>query len=331
MFKDLKVIISMLKQEQSPKVLCISHIKDVDGCVCAALIRYATKSQFLLTNYGNINQCLRRVENKYDLIYICDLGINESIMKEFDRIQQNTEITYIDHHNIDEGLLEKLEKMDIKIVHDQRDSAGVLTFNLFKEVLPREAGLLAAYAAISDRLEDGPIAKKIIQQYDREFILYETMLLSYTLSKADDSFKKRIVHRLSNLEYPHRIKDVPALAQEQVERIAVLRNELPLKASKIGDIVFIEVIEDSPGAIANLLLDVCEATIGICYRTNSQMQVSDLSIRGSASIKVDLGKITSQLAKQFDGFGGGHPKACGARIPTPRIMEFISALVKHTE
>ncbi len=321
----------MLKLKQSTKILCISHIKDVDGCVCAALIRHATKSQFLLTNYGNITQCLRRVENKYDLIYICDLGINESIMKEFDRIQKHTKIIYIDHHHIDKDVFKKLEKMDIKIVHNKRDSAGVLTFNLFKEILPREAGLLASYAAISDRLEDGPIAKKIIQQYDREFMLYETMLLSYALNKADEVFKKRIVRRLSNLEYPHRIKDVPTIALEQVERIAVLRTELPLKASKNGDIVFIEVTDDSLGAIANLLLDVCDATIGICYRTNPQMQVSDLSIRGSASIKLDLGKITSQLAKKFDGFGGGHPKACGARIPTPRIMEFISALVKHTE
>jgi hypothetical protein len=157
------------------------------------------------------------------------------------------------------------------------------------------------------------------------------MVLSYALDKADDSFKKKIVHRLSKLEYPHRIKDVPTLALEQIERIAILRNELPLKASKIGDVAFIEVIEDSPGAIANLLLDVCNATIGICYRTNPQSQVSDLSIRGRTSIKVDLGKITAQLAKRFEGFGGGHPKACGARIPTLRIMEFISALVKHTE
>ena len=321
----------MLKFGQSSKILCISHIKDVDGCVCAALIRRATKSQFLLTNYGNINQCLRRVENKYDLIYICDLGINEFIMKELDRIQQHTEIIYIDHHHIDEDKLKKLEKMDIKIVHDQRDSAGVLTFNLFKETLPREAGLLASYAAISDRLEDGPKAKKIIQKYDREFMLYETMLLSYALNKADDVFKKRIVRHLSNLEYPHRIKDVPTLALEQVERIAVLRTELPLKASKNGNVVFIEVIDDSPGVIANLLLDVCDATIGICYRTKPQMQVSDLSIRGNASIKLNLGEITSQLAKKFDGFGGGHPKACGARIPTQRIVEFILALVKQTE
>jgi RecJ-like exonuclease len=321
----------MVKLGQSPKVLCISHIKDVDGCVCAALIRYATKSKVLLTNYGNINQCLRRARNKYDFIYICDLGINESIINEFQRIREQTEITYIDHHHIEEDLLEKLEKMDINIVHDQRDCAGVLTFNLFKEILPREAGLLAAYAAISDRLEDGPLGKKISRQYDREFIFYETMVLSYALDKADDSFKKKIVHRLSKLEYPHRIKDVPTLALEQIERIAILRNELPLKASKIGDVAFIEVIEDSPGAIANLLLDVCNATIGICYRTNPQSQVSDLSIRGRTSIKVDLGKITAQLAKRFEGFGGGHPKACGARIPTLRIMEFISALVKHTE
>jgi RecJ-like exonuclease len=200
---------------------------------------------------------------------------------------------------------------------------------LFRKVLPREAGLLAAYAAISDRLEEGPVGKKIVKEYDREFILFETMLLSYALDKADDDFKKRIVHHLSNLEYPHRITDIPTLSLNQVERIAILRKELPLKASIIGGVAFIEVIDDSPGAIANLLLDVCNATIGIGYHTNPQIQFSDLSIRGRTSIKWDLGKITSQLAKKFGGFGGGHPKACGARIPTPRIMEFIKALVKN--
>ena len=319
-----------MKPTQSPKVLCISHIKDVDGCVCAALIRCATKSKILLTNYGNISQCFKKVKNQYDFIYICDLGLNTSIINELERIRQHTELTYIDHHYIEEKLLETLEKMQINIVHDHRDCAGVLTFNLFKGSLPREAGLLAAYAAVSDRLEDGPLAKKIIQRYDKEFVLYETMLLSYALDKADDKLKKRIAHRLSRLEYPHRIKNVPILALEHAERIAVLRGELPLKAAKMGNIVFIEIMEDFPGTIANLLLDVCDATIGIAYRTNPQTQVSDLSIRGNNRIKVDLGKITSKLAIQFDGFGGGHPKACGARIPTSRIMEFIHALDKDT-
>ena len=56
----------MLKLKQSTKILCISHIKDVDGCVCAALIRRATKSQFLLTNYGNITQCLKSIKRNSD-------------------------------------------------------------------------------------------------------------------------------------------------------------------------------------------------------------------------------------------------------------------------
>ena len=321
----------MSKHGRLPKVMCVSHIKDVDGCVCAALIRCATKSRFLLTNYGNINECLRNIKNNYDFVYVCDLGINKTTLEEFSRIRRFAELTYIDHHRLDEDLLETLEEMDVKIVHDLRDCASVLTFNLFQEILPREAGLLASYAAVSDRLEDGPIARKIIQKYDRDVILFETMLLSYALEKADISFKKRIVHRLSKIEYPHKIEDVPRLALEQADRIAVLRNELPSRASRLGNIAYVEARGDSPGAIANLLLDVCDATIGICYNTDPQEQISDLSIRGRTSLKMDLGTITSQLAKRLGGFGGGHPRASGARIPTSRLTEFIYALGNHAK
>jgi single-stranded-DNA-specific exonuclease len=315
----------------SSQVLCVSHVKDVDGCVCAGLVKLAAQARFLLTDYGRINECLRRIREPIDAVYLCDLGINETNLEELDRIRGFAELTYVDHHPVDEGLVEQLKGMGVEIVHDLRDCASVLAFDLLHESLPHDAGLLASYAAVSDRLEGGPIARELLQRYDRELVYFEAMLLSFALDRADVRLKRRIVKHLSALDYPHQIADVPRLALEQAERIAVLRRELPSRATKYGRIAYVEARGDALGSIANLLLDVCEADIGVGYNTDQKRHVVDLSIRGRERVDVDLGKVTAQLAKGFGGFGGGHPKACGARIPASRLTEFIHALAKHVK
>ena len=321
----------LARSEPNSRVICISHIKDVDGCVCAALIKYVTKSSFLLANYGNMNECLRSIHDTFDHVYVSDIGINETTVKEFSRIRQFSELTFIDHHPLDASVLESIQKIDVKVVHDQRDCAGILTYNLFKEDLPHEAGLLASYAAVSDRLENGPLTKKVLRRYDRDFVLFETMLLSYALEKANADYKKKLVPRLSKLEYPHQIPDVSKLALEQAERVASLRRELPLRTQRIGDVLYADAKGDSSGTIANLLIEVCDAKIGIGYDTNEQTQITDLSIRGAISLRADLGKKVSKLAKKFKGTGGGHQKASGARIPTSKLMEFICALADQSK
>ena len=219
------------KREESPKVVCVSHLKDVDGCVSSALVRCATRSRFFLTNYGDIEKCLRSIQESYDWVYFCDLGINETIIEEFRRIRQFAELTYIDHHPLDDDFSRALHEMGVEVVYDRQESASVLTFKLLQGSMPREAGLLASYAAFSDRLEDGPIARELIQKYDRDFVLFETMLLSYGLKQASVDIKRKVVRHLSNLKYPHQIKGLTKLALEQVDRIAVLRKELPSRAS----------------------------------------------------------------------------------------------------
>lgn len=311
--------------------MCVSHVKDVDGCACAGLIKLAAKARFLLTDYGRINECLRTIRDHYDFVYLCDLGINETNLEELDRIRGFAELTYVDHHPLDEDLVERLKGMGVEIVHDLRDCASVLAFNLLHEILPRDAGLLASYAAVSDRLENGPIARELIQRYDRDFVYFEAMLLTHALDRADVRLKRRIVTHLSQLEYPHQIAEVPRLALEQAKRIAVLRKELPSRSSKHGNIAYIEAKGDALGAIANLLLDVCETAIGIGYNTDQKRHIVDLSIRGRERLDIDLGTVTAQLAKGFGGFGGGHPKASGARIPVSRLTEFIHALAQHAK
>lgn len=124
--------------DQSSKTMCVSHIKDVDGCICAALIKHVTNSHYLLANYGNINECLRSIYTSFNQVYLCDIGINETTVKEFERIRQFAELTYIDHHNIDAAVLESVKKMGVDVIHNRRDCASVLTKEYFKEALPHE-------------------------------------------------------------------------------------------------------------------------------------------------------------------------------------------------
>ena len=316
----------LTKNKWNSRIICISHIKDVDGCVSAALIKHATNSQFLLANYGNMNEVLRSIYNTFDIVYICDLGINETTVKEFERIRQFAQLTYIDHHPIDASVLKSIQKMGVKVVHSHQDCTGVLAHNLLKADLPREAGLLASYAAVSDRLENGFLAKKLLRRYDRDFILFETMLLSYALETADTDYKKKLVPKLSKLEYPHQIPGIMKLAFEQAEREATLRRELPLRSQRIGNLCYADARGDSSGTIANLLIELCDAEIGVGYVTNEREQTTDLSIRGAASSRINLGKKASSLTKRFGGTGGGHKKSSGARIPTSKLMEFMREL-----
>ncbi|MCJ7633950.1 DHH family phosphoesterase, partial [Candidatus Bathyarchaeota archaeon] len=143
---------------------------------------------------------------------------------------------------------------------------------------------------------------------------------------ANVDYKKRLILNLSKLEYPHLIPDIPKLALEQASRIASLRKELPQRAQKIGNLFYADAKGDSASVIANLLLDICDAAIGIGYDTDEQTRTSDLSIRGADKVRVDLGKKTAKLARNFGGTGGGHPKASGARIPALRLMEFLQIL-----
>ena len=124
------------------------------------------------------------------------------------------------------------------------------------------------------------LAKKVLSRYDREFILFETMLLSYALERADTDYKKKLVPKLAKLEHPHQIQGIMKLALKQAERVATLRRELPPRSQRIGNLFYADAKGDSSGTIANLLIEDCDAEIGLGYDTNEQKQITDSSIRG---------------------------------------------------
>ncbi len=311
------------------RVLCVSHGTDVDGCACAALVTCATHGQFRLVDYGRITECLQGIPDRYDVVYLCDLGLNAAQVAALDRVRGFAAVRYVDHHPLAAALLAQLEGLGVEVVHDRRDCASVLAFNALRAALPRDAGLLAAYAAVSDRLEGGPLARALLARYDRDLVYFEAMALAYALDRADDRLKRRWVTQLAALTYPHQIEAVPRLAVEQAERIAGLRQTLAARAVTRGRVAYVDAGGDALGTVANLLLDVCEAAIGVSYHLDETRRLADLSLRGRDGVAVDLGQITAQLASAMGGFGGGHPLASGARLPAARLPDFLHALVHH--
>ena len=70
--------------------------------------------------------------------------------------------------------------------------------------------------------------------------------------------------------------------------------------------------------------------VALAYKTKKVEGVYDISLRGSdIYANLDLGQIVGKIATKLGGFGGGHPKASGARIPMNKFDEFLNLLDEH--
>ncbi len=311
--------------------ICISHGNDVDGLASASIIRMATNARILLVDYGNLIETLSRT-NDADRVYICDLGLNKSnaqhFLNELERIRGFASVHYIDHHPLESALREKISELGVELTHSSEECTSVVTYLKFKDDLERSANLLAAYGAVTDYMDDKPAAKKIISRYDRQFILLESTLLTHALLGAGDdtAFRNNLVSELSELKFPHEIDGVLDSAQKGLETTSRLMAEAAEKGVKGTWIAHMEATEGSTGTVANLLIGAFDVPVGVAYHLIKEEDVCEISLRGSYDLKVDLGRLVSQVTGMIGGSGGGHKKASGARIPRQVLKEFLDLI-----
>lgn len=313
--------------------VCISHSKDVDGLSSAALVKLATNAAVHLTDYGEILSILSRVKEGSE-VYICDLGMNETIakgfVKEVRRLSSKGKVTYIDHHPISDPLRKEIADAGAKVVNSPKECAGVHTYWYLKEKLPRRAALLACYAAVTDYMDHGPIARELIGGFDRQYVLMESTMLTYAVSYSggNQDFLMKIVDSLAQLKAPHQIEGVVEFAQRQAENIS----RLILSVGKVGrnyeTFAYAESKEYSLGLVANLLIGEFQVPVGVALRKEPN-NFSEVSMRGHYNDGHHLGEIANRVAKKLGGAGGGHAKASGIRIPTPKIPEFLELLKRE--
>ena len=285
--------------------------------------------EIYLANYDNLENALDKVRPPVDTLYICDLNIRDSLEPELRRIGEFATINIIDHHQMNPGLMEKLQEIGVNIRLDTDDCAGVLVYDTFKDELGFEARRIAAYAAISDMFENGPLADPILSKMDRKFTQHEAQLLTHALSSDQTiEFKRMVMNELSKYSYPHRIEGVVEKAIQCLEEMTRIKEIIPESAEVIGRVAIMEATGDnSTGSISNLLIDTLGVDVGISFKANDEYY--NLSLRGEKELKEHLGDISKELGLKYDGFGGGHQRASGIKVPKENLKPLLNELVSR--
>ncbi|MEM3005697.1 MAG: DHH family phosphoesterase [Candidatus Bathyarchaeia archaeon] len=309
------------------RVFCISHGEDADGLICAAFLANLKGAKPILVTYDDFKEALGEVKPPTAELYICDLCAREELVKEILRIGEFARVVIVDHHPTAGFLLQELERGGVQVVYSPEDCASALLYDHYNREMGREEARLAAYAAISDQFEEGPIASRLLSMFDRHLIQHEALILTHALFKVtSNDFRRRMVEELRRYTIPHRIPGLVEAAVSYLEHTATLMEELKSKAVRLRRLAYFDASgEPSTGAVANLILDALDVDVGVSYKPSIGGRVN-ISIRGRRGIGLHLGIITREVAMKHGGFGGGHDRASGASIPRESLLRFIEDL-----
>ncbi len=270
---------------ESPKSksIILSHRKDADGITSASILKQLyDEAQVLLSDYSDIVETLSSIRYAGDL-FITDLALNDStydgFLKEIQRLAKSgARIQYIEHHPLKEEHMRKLEDAGVEIFHFTEESAAVLVYRRFEYQLKNSAHakILAACGAITDMIDDGPLARKLVSSFDRQFLLYEASVLAFTIAmirkNSGDNIKNSskslvpIVEELAKGELPHEIQGAIGFSQEFAENAASLLKELKKEGKRVGNFAYVRTTESSTGNVAYSLIGAFNVPVGMAYR-----------------------------------------------------------------
>ncbi len=314
------------------RVVCVSHKEDADGISSASLIRKAFGGETKLVDYPGLMNELEALKNdeKLKTLYICDLGLSKSNQDQFVELlkalrKNKVSITYIDHHDIEDSIKKKIKALKVRLIHTINECTTVQVYNAFKSKLSDYGSFLAACAAVTDYMEDRPIGAAQLQRFDRQFVLLEATVLTFTITshQKDPEFLLYLVDELSESKYPHQINNTFEFARIQAERISGVIQKVKDNMKKMKNLSYMEVTDSGASMAVNFVLGLSGKEVGVSYKLREEQGIYAVSVRGAKSCKVHLGRIVNQLATELGGSGGGHDKACGAVIPKAKIGMFL--------
>jgi RecJ-like exonuclease len=317
---------------------CISHKEDVDGICSAALIKATFDiSKVILVDYANLISRLEKVEtmfDKIDQLFICDLGLSKKNEQRFTDLLQTmvstgTQVIYIDHHDISKETLHALKKADVTLIRTIEECTSMQVYAKYRKKLPDNAAFFAAMGALTDYMENKPLASNIVSRFDRQFLMLESTALSYMISSSqhDDPFLLKIVDTLAKMKYPHDIKGGFEMAEKYAKKVANAVESIKESVVILDNLAYApSTVELSSSMVVNFVLGSSGKPAAIVYKLKDDVKSYVLSIRGSADCKVHLGRLTNDIASDLGGSGGGHDRACGGLIPKANLQKFIETL-----
>ena len=320
------------KKQQRTKIICVSHKEDADGISSAALIKQAFGGDSVLVDYPGMVDALELLRNdkKLKKLFICDLGLNKQINDNFVELltelrKKRVSVTYIDHHDIDSKVITKLKKIKVKLIHDISECTSVLVYDTFKKKLSEHSSFIAACGAITDYMENKPVASKLLQMYDRQFALVNATVLTYNIvgHQKDPDYLLYLVDELSESKFPHQIPNTFEFAQIQVGKLAEIMSTVRKSMKVSKNLAHMEVLDSGASGAVNFVLGFSGKDVGIAYKERVDKGIYAVSVRGSPSCKTHLGQLVSSVAADLGGSGGGHDRACGGIIPKQEMKKFL--------
>ncbi len=319
--------------------VCISHKEDVDGICSAALVKAAFDiSKIVLVDYANLISRLEKIAAMLDnseQLFICDLGLSKKNEQKFAELLQRiivstgAEVIYIDHHDINKETLQALKKADVTLISTIEECTSIQVYTKYKKKLPDHAAFFAAMGALTDYMENKPLASAIVSRFDRQFLMLESTALSYMISsnQHDDPFLIKMVETLAKMKYPHDIKGGFDMAEKFAKKVAIAVDSIQESVVKLDNLAYApSAVELSSSMVVNFVLGSSSKPAAMVYKLKDDIKSFVLSIRGSADCKVHLGRLTNDIASELGGSGGGHDRACGAVIPKANLQKFIETL-----
>jgi len=315
-------------------------MEDADGISSAALIKQAFGGDTILVDYPGMIDALEtlRNDNKLKTLFICDLGLNKQNSSYFVDLltelrKKHVSVTYVDHHHVEPKIIAQLKKIKVKLIHDTSECTSVLIYDTFKKKLPEHSVFIAVCGAITDYMENRPIASKLLQVYDRQFALINATVLTYNIvghqRKQDMEYLHYLVDELSESKFPHDIPNTYEFAQIQVGKLAEIISKVKASMKILKNLGYMEVIDSGASGAANFVLGFSRKDVAITYKERVDKGIYAVSVRGSPSCKTHLGKLVSSISAELGGSGGGHDKACGAVIPKDKIKQFVRQMNLH--
>jgi len=324
--------LTKVKKQQRTKIICVSHKEDADGISSAALIKQAFGGDSVLVDYPGMVDALELLRNdkKLKKLFICDLGLNKQINDNFVELltelrKKRVSVTYIDHHDIDSKVITKLKKIKVKLIHDISECTSVLVYDTFKKKLSEHSSFIAACGAITDYMENKPVASKLLQMYDRQFALVNATVLTYNIvgHQKDPDYLLYLVDELSESKFPHEIPNTFEFAQIQVGKLAEIMSTVRKSMKVSKNLAHMEVLDSGASGAVNFVLGFSGKDVGIAYKERVDKGIYAVSVRGSPSCKTHLGQLVSSVAADLGGSGGGHDRACGGIIPKQEMKKFL--------
>ena len=257
-----KTLVSTKKPGRT-KTICVSHKEDADGISSAALIKQVFGGDCILVDYPGMMDTLELLRNDQSLkkLFICDLGLNKQNTEPFvslltELIKKHISVTYIDHHDLDSKIIAKLKKIKVKLIHNTTECTAVLVYDTFRKKLPEHSSFIATCAAITDYMEERPVATKLLQMYDRQFALISATVLTYNIvgHQKDFDYLLYLVDELSESKYPHEIPNAFEFAQIQVGKLAEMISKVKKSMKILKNLAYMEMVDSGASGAVNFVL-----------------------------------------------------------------------------